>query len=109
MKDLNKNNIYDGPPTDLPIANTTIFLVLGASSRRLGNRAQDSTLGETTTDSNGGFVIAFPPQTPGTGLAVVKDLVTRDPLIFFTATSSGGAPDALIPVPRPAQVRSLET
>jgi hypothetical protein len=37
-------------------------------------------------------------------MAVVKDLVTRDPLLEFQATAADGAPNALIPIPRPAKV-----
>jgi len=100
--DLNRNDKYDGQPTDAPIANTVIFLVLLGSRQRANPRA--APLGNATTNSRGNFVIAFPPQTPGTDMAVVKDLITRDPLLEFKASRSGGAPDAEIPIPRPTKV-----
>jgi hypothetical protein len=101
--DLNKNDKYDGRPVDVPIQNTTIFMVVPISRRRL-SRAENEPIGTTRTNSEGRFVIAFEPQTPGTDMAIVKDLITRDPLLSFKATESGGAPNSLIPIARPAKV-----
>lgn len=98
--DLNKNNKWDGIPIDKPISNTIVFLVQTGVKKRASNLP----LSNTTTDALGGFILPFPPQNPGTDLAIVKDLITRDPLSNFKASSDGGAPDALIPVPRPTKV-----
>jgi hypothetical protein len=102
--DLNKNEKYDGKTVDAPIANTEIFLLLPGSRKRLIRRQDPAPIGNTTTNAEGEFVIAFPPQTPGTNIVVVKDLVTRDPLLQSQATASGGAPETDIPIPRPSRV-----
>lgn len=106
--DLNMNSKWDGTPIDAPIANTRIFLVLPGSRRRAG-RAGNSPLGSTTTDANGRFAIGFPQQTPGTSMAVVKDLITRDPLLEFKASASGGAPNAEIAIARPVSPQISST
>lgn len=104
--DLNKNNQWDGTPIDEPIANSVIYLVKPATNK---GRAS-AELGKTTTDAMGIFNISFPEQAPGTSLSVVKDLITRSPLLTITTPSEPAAGSVVkfdVPVARPSTVRLM--
>jgi hypothetical protein len=72
-------------------------------ANRFSGRAQKS-LGSTTTDANGAFVLPFDPVAPGTPLAVSTDTKNVVPLIVFKAAADGGASRQDVPLPRPADV-----
>lgn len=98
--DINKNNRYDNPP-DLPIANKVIYLVKKSAKKQA---ARAASLGTTTTDSTGSFVMPFTPVQPGAPLAVVLDPASTESLIEFNASSDGGAPKQDIALLQPVKV-----
>lgn len=127
---MDKNNVYTNPP-DKPIANTVIYLVIPPAKCALLVRAEPTVVGQTKTNAQGVFIVGYPITVPDgfvaadgfpghfgsciklasvflffyrTQFAVVKDVLTYEPLLLFETNKSQGQID--VPVLRPAKVGS---